>query len=722
METAMSKQALSLRVVEALKKDVGLHVVRIDKKDMSRLGIKPGDIVLMKGKKKTLARAMHSLMYDRGNAQIQMDGVLRENAGVGLDESVEVARAAPQSATQIRLSLIHPDTATRTQDTEYIRRVIQGMPLMVGNQVRVRFMGSGFRLYRLTDAEPAQEIVIGPQTEIEIEQSGTEEGQEKRKTGVTYEDIGGLWDEIQRIREMIELPLKHPQVFQRLGIDPPKGVLLHGPPGTGKTLIAKAVANEANIHFISVNGPEIVNKFYGESEAQLRGLFEEAAEKAPSILFIEEIDAISPKRTEVTGEVEKRIVAQLLALMDGLKSRGEVIVIGATNIPNVIDPALRRPGRFDREIATKIPDKQARLEILQIHTLGMPLGEDVALEKLAEITHGFVGADLEALCREAALYRLRTLMETTNMLQEGLSMEFMEGLSLSMDDFLSALKMVDPSAIREIFVEIPEVHWGDIGGLEQVKARLQQIVEWPIQYRELYRELDCPPPRGILLTGPPGTGKTMLGKALATETQRNFIAIKGPELLSKWVGESEKGIREVFRKARLAAPSILFFDEIDAVIPVRGAGEGDSRVTEKVISQFLTEMDGVEVVGDVIVLAATNRPDLLDPAILRAGRFDVVLELDVPDLEARKKILSVQNEGRPVSRKVDVDEVALLTEGFVGSEIAWVCDRALGIAIGEYIHDHPSKCRTPPFDIEIRKKHFLRALDEYKSRKKEWAT
>jgi transitional endoplasmic reticulum ATPase len=722
METAMSKQALSLRVVEALKKDVGLHVVRIDKKDMSRLGIKPGDIVLMKGKKKTLARAMHSLMYDRGNAQIQMDGVLRENAGVGLDESVEVARAAPQSATQIRLSLIHPDTATRTQDTEYIRRVIQGMPLMVGNQVRVRFMGSGFRLYRLTDAEPAQEIVIGPQTEIEIEQSGTEEGQEKRKTGVTYEDIGGLWDEIQRIREMIELPLKHPQVFQRLGIDPPKGVLLHGPPGTGKTLIAKAVANEANIHFISVNGPEIVNKFYGESEAQLRGLFEEAAEKAPSILFIDEIDAISPKRTEVTGEVEKRIVAQLLALMDGLKSRGEVIVIGATNIPNVIDPALRRPGRFDREIATKIPDKQARLEILQIHTLGMPLGEDVALEKLAEITHGFVGADLEALCREAALYRLRTLMETTNMLQEGLSMEFMEGLSLSMDDFLSALKMVDPSAIREIFVEIPEVHWGDIGGLEQVKARLQQIVEWPIQYRELYRELDCPPPRGILLTGPPGTGKTMLGKALATETQRNFIAIKGPELLSKWVGESEKGIREVFRKARLAAPSILFFDEIDAVIPVRGAGEGDSRVTEKVISQFLTEMDGVEVVGDVIVLAATNRPDLLDPAILRAGRFDVVLELDVPDLEARKKILSVQNEGRPVSRKVDVDEVALLTEGFVGSEIAWVCDRALGIAIGEYIHDHPSKCRTPPFDIEIRKKHFLRALDEYKSRKKEWAT
>ena len=627
----------------------------------------------------------------------------------------------PQTATAVKLSLLHPEAASRAQDTEYIRRVIQGMPLMVGNQFRVRFMGSGFRLYRLIEAQPAQEVVVGPQTEIEIELEGAEEGLDKRKTGITYEDIGGLWEEIQRIREMIELPLKHPQVFQRLGIDPPKGVLLHGPPGTGKTLIAKAVANEANIHFISVNGPEIVNKFYGESEAQIRGLFEDAAEKAPSILFIDEIDAISPKRTEVTGEVEKRIVAQLLALMDGLKSRGEVIVIGATNIPNVIDPALRRPGRFDREIATKIPDRQARLEILQIHTLGMPLGEDVALEKLAEITHGFVGADLEALCREAALYRLRTLMETTNMLQEGLPLEFMEELTLSMDDFMSALKMVDPSAIREVFVEIPEVHWEDIGGLEEVKSRLQEIVEWPIQYRELFKEMDCPPPRGILLTGLPGTGKTMLGKALATETQRNFIAIKGPELLSKWVGESEKGIREVFRKARLAAPSILFFDEIDAVIPVRGVGDADARVTEKVISQFLTEMDGVEVVGDVIVLAATNRADLLDPAILRAGRFDVILELDVPDLEARKKILAVKNEGRPVTRKVDMDEVALLTEGFVGSEITWVCDRALGLAIGEYIRNNPDRCETPPFDIEIQKEHFLQALDEYKTRKKDWS-
>jgi transitional endoplasmic reticulum ATPase len=704
--------------VEALKKDVGLHIVRIDKGDMDKLGVRPGDILRLRGKTQALARAMHSLMYDRGNTQIQMDGVLRENAGVGLDEMVEVEKAHPRNAERVRLSLMEPDTASRAQDADYVRRLIQGLPLMVGNQFRVRFMGSGFRLYRLVEATPSQAIVMTPQTEIEILRESAEEP-EKRKTGVTYEDIGGLWEEIQRIREMIELPLKHPQVFERLGIDPPKGVLLHGPPGTGKTLIAKAVANESNIHFISVNGPEIVNKFYGESEAQLRGLFEEAAGKAPSILFIDEIDAISPKRTEVTGEVEKRIVAQLLALMDGLKSRGEVIVIGATNIPNVIDPALRRPGRFDREIATKIPDRQARLEIQQIHTLGMPLSEDVELEKLAEITHGFVGADLEALCREAALYRLRSLMESTDILRDEISMDFMEGLSISMDDFMGALKMVDPSAIREVFVEIPEIRWEDIGGLEDAKSRLQEIVEWPIRYRELYRHVGCPAPKGILLTGSPGTGKTMLAKALATETQRNVIAVKGPELLSKWVGESEKGVREVFRKARLAAPSILFFDEIDAIIPVRGPGESDGRVTEKVISQFLTEMDGIEIVGDVIILAATNRPDLLDPAILRAGRFDVILDLEPPDLEARRKILDIQNRSRPVSRQVDLDELARVTDGLVGSEIAWVCDRALSLVLEEHIRKNPELCREPSSPIEIQMEHFLRAHDEYKGRRKE---
>jgi len=713
----MKTPSLSLRVVEALKKDVGLHIVRIDKQDMVKLGIKPGDIVLIRAGQQALARAMHSLMYDRGQDLVQMDGILRENAGVGLDETVQVEKANPADATKVTLRCLQSEASPKAQDTDYIRRLIPGIPLLVGNQLRVRFLGAGFCHYKLVSAEPAPAVVLTAQTQIEILEAA-KGNFEEQKTGITYEDIGGLREEIQRIREMIELPLKHPQIFERLGIDPPKGVLLHGPPGTGKTLIAKAVANEANIHFLSINGPEIVNKFYGESEAQLRSLFETAAKKAPSILFLDEIDAIAPKRTEVTGEVEKRIVAQLLALMDGLKSRGEVIVIGATNIPNVIDPALRRPGRFDREIATTIPDRQGRLEILQIHTRGMPLTDDVDLSHLAEITHGFVGADLESLCREAALFRLRTELESLDLFEKGLSLETLERLCISQEDFESALKVVEPSAIREVVVEIPEVRWGDIGGLEEVKTRLQQIVEWPLVYRELYKELDCRAAKGILLAGPPGTGKTLLAKAVATETQRNFISIKGPELLSKWVGESEKGVREVFRKARMAAPSILFFDEVDALLPRRGAGEGDARVTEKVISQFLAELDGIEILGDVIVLAATNRSDLLDPAILRPGRFDEVLMLEMPDLEARRKILAVSSRKRPLGKDVDFEELARLSEGFAGSDLAWLCDRALRIAIAEYIQRDPAAARQPPFRLEASRSHHLQALGEYQIRRR----
>jgi transitional endoplasmic reticulum ATPase len=713
----MKEQSLSLRVVEALKKDVGLHTVRIDKQDMARLGIRPGDVVLIRGSQQALARAMHSLMYDRGQELIQMDGILRENAGCGLDEIVQVEKANPVDASRVVLRCLHPEASPKSRDCEYIRRLVQGIPLLVGNQLRVRFMGGGFCHYRLLAAEPGQAVVITPATQVEISET-QKENHEEHKTGITYEDIGGLREEIQRIREMIELPLKHPQLFERLGIDPPKGVLLHGPPGTGKTLIAKAVANETNIHFISVNGPEIVNKFYGESEAQLRSLFETAAKKAPSILFLDEIDAIAPKRTEVTGEVEKRIVAQLLALLDGLKSRGEVIVIGATNIPNVIDPALRRPGRFDREIATNIPDRQGRLEILQIHTRGMPLADDVDLAHLAEITHGFVGADLEALCREAALFRLRREMETLDLYVEGVSLELLERLSITRADFEGALKVVEPSAIREVVIEIPEVRWTDIGGLKEAKARLHQIAEWPLLYRELFRELDCRPPKGILLTGPPGTGKTLLAKALATETQRNFISIKGPELLSKWVGESEKGVREVFRKARMAAPSILFFDEVDALLPRRGSGESDARVTEKVISQFLTELDGIELLGDVMVLAATNRADLLDPAILRPGRFDEVIALPMPDQEARKEILCVCSRNRPLASDVDFEELASRTEGFAGSDLAWLCDRSLRLAIEEFIRADPQRARTPPFQIEVSRDHYMRSLELYKTHRK----
>ncbi|MFC1856922.1 CDC48 family AAA ATPase [Thermodesulfobacteriota bacterium] len=717
-----NNKTIALRVVEAPKRDVGLHMARIDQKDMDRIGLKSGDILLIQGKQKALARVQPSLITEGSRSLIRMDGVLRENAGVGLDDTVRVERTNPANAERVTLRSLQSDPASKVNDSGYIRSLIQGssfiqdIPVLVGNQIRIRFLGSGFRLYKLIDAVPENAGLITPRTKVEILPAERESGQ-KRKTGITYEDIGGLQEEIKRIREMIELPLKHPQVFERLGIDPPKGVLLHGPPGTGKTLIAKAVSNEADIHFISVNGPEIVNKFYGESEAQLRNLFDEAEKKAPSILFIDEIDAIAPKRTEVTGEVEKRIVAQLLASMDGLKARGKVTVIGATNIPNVIDTALRRPGRFDREIATRIPDKRARLEILQIHTRGMPLSDAVNLEYLAEITHGYVGADLEALCREAALLRLRDLLESVDLTGDAISAELLENLSVSIEDFKNALKVVEPSAIRELFVEVPEVAWEDIGGLDEIKTRLQQIVEWPLLYGELYNELGYRPPRGILLTGASGTGKTLLAKALATETQRNFVTIKGPELISKWVGESEKGVREVFRKARLTAPSILFFDEIDALTPRRGSGGGDARVTERVISQFLTEMDGIEVMGDVLILGATNRLDLLDPAILRPGRFDMVLELNVPDLPARKTILTIHNRKRRLGRNVDLDELAHLTKGFVGSDIAWICDRALGLAIEEYIHKDISTATKPPFNLEISKEHYIRSLEEYEVRR-----
>ncbi len=711
----MKKKSLTLRVQEAQRQDAGLHRVRIDSRDMKSLGLKAGDPVLIRGKSQALARAEPSRMYDRGLSLIQMDGVLRENAGVGLDDMVRVEKVAALEASRITVRPLPSGTGTRVHVAAQVLQAAQGIPFQVGSRFRVRFMGAGFRLYEIAETTPPGPVLVATGTEVHVLQEEVED-RETRRTGITYEDIGGLWEEIQRIREMIELPLKHPAIFTRLGIDPPKGVLLHGPPGTGKTLIAKAVANEADIHFISVNGPEIVNKFYGESEAQLRGLFEDAEKHAPSILFMDEIDAIAPKRVEVTGEVEKRIVAQLLALMDGLHSRGEVIVIGATNIPHVIDPALRRPGRFDREVATKIPDRQARLEILQIHTAGMPLTEDVDLTHLAEIAHGYVGADLEALCREAALARLRCIMETRDLFREEENPDLTGELVIHMEDFTGAMRMVEPSATREVVVEVPEVRWEDVGGLEQAKAELQQLVEWPKRYRDLYRHFACPHTGGILLTGPPGTGKTLLARALATETQRNFLAVKGPELFSKWVGESEKGVREVFRTARAAAPSLVFFDEIDAMAGVRGDGGGDSRVTEKVISQFLSELDGIEALGDVIVAAATNRRDLIDPAILRAGRFDVELELGPPDMKARRQILEVHTRDMPLEKKVDLKELARLTDGRVGSELAWICRQALRATLEEYVRKHPDRAGTPPFKLKVKRKTFFQALELLQSR------
>jgi transitional endoplasmic reticulum ATPase len=520
---------------------------------------------------------------------------------------------------------------------------------------------------------------------------------------------------------MIELPLKYPEVFERLGIDAPKGVLLHGPPGCGKTLIARAVANETSAHFIHISGPEVIHKFYGESEAHLRALFEDARTNAPSIVFVDEIDAIASKREEIRGDqqVERRVVAQLLALMDGLKSRGEVVVIGATNIPNVLDPALRRPGRFDREIAISIPDKNARLEILHIHIRGMPLADDVDLERIAGITHGFVGADLEALAREAAMITLRKIMPKIEFEADNIPYELLLELEVTMDDFLNALKEVEPSAIREVFIEIPDVRWDDVGGLDEVKRVLKESIEWPLKYPELFDHMRTNPPKGILLYGPPGSGKTFLAKAVASESEINFISVKGPELLSKWVGESERGIREVFRKAKQASPCIVFFDEIDAIAPIRGASS-DSHVTERVISQFLTELDGMEELKGVIVLAATNRLDMVDPALLRPGRFDLRLELPTPDAKARLEIFNIHTRGKPLAADVDLKALADTTDGLVGADIEAICRRASMLAIREFLGKHRTfKSETKKVDLsqaKVSNKHFEEVIRELRKK------
>ncbi|MBI5286543.1 MAG: CDC48 family AAA ATPase, partial [Deltaproteobacteria bacterium] len=615
------QELLTLRVSEARPKDVGRGIARIDPKDMAEIGLEVGDVIQIEGKRKTVAKVMPAYAEDRGKGIVQMDGLIRENARTGLDEKVFIQKTPHRPAERVVLSPLTLMRVTpRERDTRYIGSLLEGLPLVEGDRIRATLFGARRQDFTVVSTLPKGAVLIHPKATIQIK----EEKEAVEKARVSYEDVGGLKKEIRRIREMIELPLRHPQVFERLGIEAPKGVFLHGPPGCGKTLIARAVANETDAYFTHLSGPEIMHKFYGESEAHLRRIFEVASTKAPSIVFIDEIDAIAPKREELGGEkqVERRVVAQLLALMDGLESRGQVIVIGATNLPNIVDPALRRPGRFDREIEIGIPDKDDRLEILQIHTRGMPLSEDVELKRIAQITHGFVGADLEALCREAAMTTLRKIFPTIDFGLEEIPYETLLNLEVTMDDFIEALKDVEPSALREVFVEVPDVRWEDIGGLDDVKQTLIEAVEWPLKYRELFNYAKTRPPKGVLLYGAPGTGKTLLAKALATESEVNFISIKGPEILSKWIGESERGVREVFHKAKQASPCIVFFDEIDSLAPHRGLGVGDSHVTERVISQFLTEMDGIEELKGVVVLAATNRMDIVDPAILRAGRFD----------------------------------------------------------------------------------------------------
>lgn len=688
-----------LKVAEAVQNDVGRGIARIDTRSRDVLGISTGDIIEIIGKKSTGAIVWRAYAEDEGLGIIRMDGILRQNAEISLGDKVKVRKAVVHDAKKV---VFAPTQAIRFSVGfgDFIRRRLLGRPVTAGDRIVVGVLGTTLP-FTVSQTIPSGITRIIDYTEIVVREEPF-----KEKAGIpsiAYEDIGGLKDEVQKIREMIELPMKHPELFDRLGIEAPKGVLLHGPPGTGKTLIAKAVANETNAFFISLNGPEIMSKYYGESEENLRKMFKEADENAPSIIFIDEIDAIAPKREEVHGEVERRVVAQLLALMDGLKGRGKVIVIGATNRPDALDSALRRPGRFDREIVIGVPDRNGRKEILQIHTRGMPLAEDVDLEHLANVTHGFVGADLEALCKEAAMGTLRKVLPEIDLKEETIPPSILEKLQVIKEDFIGALKLVEPSALREVFVEIPDVKWEDVGGLKEVKQELREAVEWPITYPQAFTKMGIKPPRGVLLLGPPGCGKTLLAKAIANESEANFISVKGPEILSKWVGESEKAVRQIFKKAKQAAPTIVFIDEIDAISTMRGLEVG-SRVGERVLNQLLTEMDGMEELHSVIVIAATNRPDMLDPALLRPGRFDKLLLVPAPDEEARLEIFKVHTKNMPLDESVDLQKLVKQTNGYAGADIEGVCREAGMLAIRESLVE--GNLETKKVGVE----HFAEAI------------
>lgn len=698
---------LSLRVAEALPKDAGRGLARVDPADIDRLGISIGDTIEVRGKRATAARVMPAFMEQRGKSIVQIDGIVRENAQAALDETVTLRKIVANGARTLVLAPLGRAVGrTATGHADYIARLLEGRPVTPGDRVRVDLLGTQAQDYQVVETQPRGTVVVQLATQVRIQ--GESEQKPLDRMAISYEDIGGLEREIQRIREMIELPLRYPEVFERLGIEAPKGVLLYGPPGTGKTLIARAVAYETNATFIHVNGPEVIHKFYGESEQHLRTIFEQASKKAPSIIFLDELDAIAPKRENTQGEVEKRVVAQLLALMDGLKNRGQVIVIAATNIPNTLDPALRRPGRFDREIAVGIPDRNGRLAILEIHSRGMPLDDDVDLPHLADITHGFVGADLEALCREAAMITLRQIIPNIDFAQAKIPYEQLLSLTVSQRAFLEAMNEVEPSAIREVFTEVPDVGWDDVGGLEEIKRTLREAVEWPLKYASLFQRAQTQPPKGILIYGPPGCGKTLVAKAVARESGVNFISIKGPELLSKWVGESERGVREVFKKARMASPCILFLDEIDALAPTRGSG-GDSHVAERVVSQLLTEMDGIEELHGVMVLAATNRPDIVDPALRRAGRFDILMELPRPDEATRTAILKVHTERKPLAKDFSLPRLVEMTEGAVGADLEGICRQAALLSIREFLEKNPDGDNAEK--LVIRMRHFVSAVE-----------
>ena len=689
------KVAIKLRVTEALSKDMGRAFVRMGPEDLEKLNVAIGDIVEVEGKRKTVCKAMPAYKDLRGQSRIQLDGLVRENAGVGIDEFVGVQKIACRPANRIVLA---PTTITPAgRDLEYIGSLLDGLPVLEGDRIRATLFGSRSADFKVGITTPKGPVLINPTTQLVIAKGG----QEEISRAISYEDIGGLKRQLQRIREMIELPLRYPEVFKQLGIDAPKGVLLHGPPGCGKTLIARSIAHETDANFFSVSGPEIIHKFYGESEAHLRKIFDEASQKGPSIVFLDEIDAIAPKREKVVGDVEKRVVAQLLALMDGLTKRQNVIVIAATNLPNALDPALRRPGRFDREITIPIPDRNGRLEILEIHSRGMPLAEDVDMVHLSEITHGFVGADLEALCREAAMICLRRIMPDIDFALTRIPYEQLAKLEVHMDDFIAAMRDVEPSAIREVFAEVPDVRWEDVGGLETIKKQLVEAVEWPLKFPHLFEAAGVRATKGILLSGSPGCGKTLLAKAIATESQVNFISVKGPALLSQYVGESEMAVREVFRKARQAAPCIIFFDEIDALIPVRSAGGSDSHVAERVLSQFLAEMDGIEELKGVLILGATNRIDMLDSAALRPGRFDEMVEILPPDENDRKDIFAIHFRNKPLAKGIRIADLASKTDGYSGADIAGVCRKAAMTALRRVVQAEGKEKRSKTVALQI---------------------
>ncbi len=714
----MSQNALTLKVLEAYTRDVGRGVARIDYDSMDTLNASTGDVIEIKGKRRTVAKCLPLYPSDEGKGIIRIDGLGRNNSGIAIGDSISVRKIKAVAAEKI---IVAPLEAIPPIDERYLADALESVPLIKGDNVMVPYFG-GRLTFQIIGVTPAADAVLVTQkTVFHI----AEKGETLRGVPqVTYEDIGGLTDEIKKVREMIELPLRHPEIFEKLGIEAPKGVLLYGPPGTGKTLLAKAVANESNAHFISISGPEIMSKFYGESEARLREIFKEAREKSPSIIFIDEIDSIAPKREEVTGEVERRVVSQMLSLMDGLESRGKVIVIAATNRPNAIDPALRRPGRFDREIEIRVPDKKGRKDILLIHSRNMPLTDDVNIDKLASVSHGYVGADLEYLCKEAAMKCLRRLLPVLELQEEKLPPETLDKLIVNGDDFSKALIEVVPSGMREVFIENPDVKWEDIGGLEDVKRELQEAVEWPMKYPALYEKLGHKMPRGILLHGPSGTGKTLLAKAVATESEANFVSVRGPELLSKWVGESERGIREIFKRARQSAPCVIFFDEIDSIAPIRGAG-GETQVSERVVSQLLTELDGMENMHGVIVLAATNRADMIDPALLRPGRFDKIIQIPLPDKESRKSILKISSAEIPIIKeetdqeRVNFDKLAEMTDGLSGADVAAIANTAVSLVIHEFLDKHPDvkDVDKQSIDAKVSMEHFEKSVKKVRDQK-----